>query len=622
MRWFRNIAISRKLVVVMMLTSGVALLLAAAGFTAHHVVSFRRSTTARISSLADILGTNSAGALAFEDEAAAEQIIASVETQPYIATACLYTQGGSLLAEHRRVDAGGCPGDAQAIAWAEEGSLVLLQRVMYRGELVGSIGLMANRQELWASLRQEALILSALLIVALGAAWGMASFLQHLISDPILDLVEVAKTVTVESNYSVRAARGGDDEMGLLSTTFNTMLDKIEADFKLLIQAQKMEGIGRLAGGIAHDFNNILTAILGYSEQVLMRIDESSQIWSDIHEIRNAGERAASLTSQLLAFSRRQVFELTVVDLNAVVRNVENMLHRVLGEHIVIDTDLADDLQHIQGNTAQLEQILLNLAVNARDAMSQGGKLTIATANTELDDTPSPVAPPAGQYTTLVVSDTGFGMNEYTKARIFEPFFTTKEAGKGTGLGLSMVYGTVKQLGGHVLVDSQLRQGTTFTIYLPQTDECLEPVSARADASLEVGEESVLLVEDDDAVRAFASSVLRRVGYSIREAATPVEALAISGHADIPIDLVLTDVVMPGMNGKQMVDRLQAQRPHAKVLYISGYEEDFFGRSLLNAAHDALLLKVRQVLDTGAGGVSALGNQELRQATMEPTEAT
>ena len=300
---------------------------------------------------------------------------------------------------------------------------------------------------------------------------------------------------------------------------------------------------------------------------------------------------------------------MAVVDLNAVVQDVEKMLQRLLGEDVVIDTDLAGDLGRIKADTSQLEQILVNLAVNARDAMRQGGTLTIATANTELNDTQAAhFVVPAGRYTRLVVSDTGCGMDEHTRARIFEPFFTTKETGQGTGLGLSTVYGTVEQLGGCLAVDTQPQQGTTFTIYLPQTDECLQPAHARPEtASLPVGKEHVLLVEDDEAVRAFVASVLRRVGYGIREAAAPQEALAIARNADISFDLVLTDVVMPGMNGKQMVDRLQAYRPHTKVLFISGYDENFFGRGVLNAAHDALLQKpftaeallrtVREVLD-------------------------
>ena len=607
MHWFRNTTISRKLVVVMMLTSCVALLLAATGFTAHQVLSFRRLMTERLSSLADVIGANSAGALAFEDRAAAERIVSSVEGQSYIVAACLYTQEGLRLAAFRRANAAACPADAESFAKAEDGFLVLLSRVTYLGEPVGSIGLMANRQELWANLRQEALIISALLIFALGAAWGLASYLQHLISDPILHLVGVAKTVKQESDYSVRAERGRDDELGLLSNTFNDMLDQIETHVELLVQAQKMEGIGQMAGGIAHDFNNILTAIVGYSEVVLTQIDESDPIWHDIHEIRKAGTRAAALTSQLLAFSRKQVLKVTVVDLNAVVRDVEKMLQRLLGEDIAINTDLAGDLRHIKADANQLEQILVNLAVNARDAMSQGGKLTIATANVELEL--ADFVLPAGRYTRLVVSDTGCGMDEHIRARIFEPFFTTKETGKGTGLGLSTIYGTVKQLGGHVLVSSEPRQGTSFTIYLPQTDECLEPLSTRADASIPVGEETVLLVEDDQAVRALTAKILRRAGYSLREAATPEEALAISACAHVPISLVLTDVVMPGMNGKQMVERLLANRPDVKVIYMSGYSEDFFGRSLLDGADDvllqkpfaadALLLKMRQVLDAG-----------------------
>ncbi len=399
------------------------------------------------------------------------------------------------------------------------------------------------------------------------------------------------------------------DQDGLVRRIVGTAEDVTERR-KLehqLVRSQKMEGIGRLAGGIAHDFNNVLTAILGYSELVLMQIDKSKPIWNDIHEIRKAGKRAASLTRQLLAFSRQQVLKMDVLDLNTVVRDVEKMLQCLIGDDIVIDTHLASDLRHIKADASQLEQILVNLAVNARDAMDRGGTLAIKTANMELDDTDAvDCVLPRGRYTTLVVSDTGCGMDEPTRAHVFEPFFTTKEIGKGTGLGLSTVYGTVKQLGGYIALDTRPLQGTTFTIYLPQTGDRLEPATARHDSSLPVGKERVLLVEDDEAVRTFAASVLRRVGYSVREAGTPNEALALSRNADVPFDLFLTDVVMPDMNGKEMVDLLPPG-PHAKVLYMSGYSEDFFGSGILHAARDPLLRKpftadallraVRRVLD-------------------------
>ena len=342
-----------------------------------------------------------------------------------------------------------------------------------------------------------------------------------------------------------------------------------------LIQSRKMEGIGRMAGGIAHDFNNILTAVLGYSYMALERLDEASPIRNDIDEIRSAGKRAAALTRQLLAFSRQQVLKMEVVDLNAVVRGVERMMRHLIGEDIVIKALLSADLQHIKADVSQVEQILVNLAVNARDAMPEGGTLTIETTNGQLDATDTAdFTVASGRYVMLVVSDTGCGMDEATRSRIFEPFFTTKERGQGTGLGLATVYGTVKQLGGRVDVSSQLNQGATFTIYLPQTDECLEaPVQAGLSEATGVGNETVLVVEDDEPVRALATSVLQRSGYTILEAATPAAALEISDHLDGPIDLVLTDVIMPGMNGKQMADRLQAMRPQTKVLYMSGYSE-------------------------------------------------
>ena len=374
-----------------------------------------------------------------------------------------------------------------------------------------------------------------------------------------------------------------------------------------LIHSQKMEGIGRLAGGIAHDFNNILTAILGYSDIALDSVDETSPLRDDINEIRRAAERAASLTRQLLALSRRQVLKMQVVNLDTIVRGVERMLKRLIGADVLIEAQLSSGLHHVKADTGQIEQILVNLAVNARDAMPDGGTLTIETADVQIDTTDAAHVA-AGRYVMLRVSDTGCGMGEETQARIFEPFFTTKEQGKGTGLGLATVYGAVKQLGGQVRVSSQPNRGTTFTIYLPETDESLEaPVQAGLLEATQVGKETVLVVKDNEHTLAFTGRVLRRAGYNIIEAATPAEALEISSHFDGPIDLVLTDMIMPGMNGSQVGDRIQAMRPQAKVLYMSGFAS---GRvsdgglveptvALISKpfAADELLRQVRQMLD-------------------------
>jgi two-component system cell cycle sensor histidine kinase/response regulator CckA len=376
-------------------------------------------------------------------------------------------------------------------------------------------------------------------------------------------------------------------------------------------QAQKMEAVGQLAGGIAHDFNNLLTVINGYSELLLLRYlkaDHPSRKY--LEEIKRAGERAATLTGQLLAFSRKQILQLQIVDLNTVVAEMDKMFRRLISEDIDLDTRLAPDLAPIKADRGQVEQVLLNLVVNARDAMPQGGKLTFETANVRLDqdyaDEHAEVTP--GEYVLLAVSDTGIGMTEEIKARIFEPFFTTKEEGKGTGLGLATCFGIIKQSKGHIGVYSEPGLGTTFKIYLPCATETTEPIAAREESeTLPRGTETILLVEDGEAVRVLAAQLLREQGYTVLEAGNGEEALRLTeAQIEPEIHLLLTDVVMPQMGGKELADRLQAERPNLKVLFTSGYTDDAIvhhgvlepGIAFLEKPFTAstLLRKVRQTL--------------------------
>jgi len=343
-------------------------------------------------------------------------------------------------------------------------------------------------------------------------------------------------------------------------------------------QAQKMEAVGRLAGGVAHDFNNLLMVISGYAEVVLEQTRKSNPLHPKIEAIHQAADRATTLTRQLLAFSRKQLLELKVVDLNSVIEDIERLLRPLIGENIELHTQLAADLGRTRADAGQIEQVIMNLVVNSKDAMPNGGKITIQTANARLnseDRRSEYTYLQPGQYVVLSVTDTGEGMDKDTQLRIFEPFFTTKEKGKGTGLGLSTVYGIIKQSGGYVLVESEPRQGTTFRIYLPRVEDALEPVGlVGASRSHSGGSETVLLVEDEESVRQLVRESLESKGYKILEADNGEAALKIVSDYSGKIEMLITDVVMPGMSGRDLSAKLCASYPQTKVLYLSGYTED------------------------------------------------
>jgi signal transduction histidine kinase/ActR/RegA family two-component response regulator len=341
-----------------------------------------------------------------------------------------------------------------------------------------------------------------------------------------------------------------------------------------LVQARKMEAVGLLAGGIAHDFNNLLTVILGRAE--LLRMSVGGRLGAQVEAIEETASHAAALTRQLLAFSRRQVVQPRLVDVNEVVGRVERVVRRFIGEDVVVTVTLDPSAGAAWIDPVQLEQVVLNLAVNGRDAMPQGGRLGIRTGVVDLG-APAGVPPPgltAGRHVTLTVTDSGVGMDEATRARIFEPFFTTKALGKGTGLGLATVHGIVQQGGGRVTVQSEPGQGATFTVYLPQHDGVPEPERLPAGDKLPGGSETILLVEDEPAIRELAKEMLTRQGYAVLDALSGDDAIELARRHEGPIHLLLTDVVMPGVSGGTLAGRLQAERPHLAVLYTTGYADD------------------------------------------------
>jgi signal transduction histidine kinase/ActR/RegA family two-component response regulator len=432
-----------------------------------------------------------------------------------------------------------------------------------------------------------------------------------------VEMSDPAPTPTDDERYWVAsvfpvhrgAAAGGGLGLVIVDTTERRALES------QLLQAQKMEAVGRLAGGIAHDFNNMLTAVMSYSDLLLQDLALTDPRREDVAEIASAARRAASLTRQLLAFSRQQVLQSWALDLNATVTEIEKMLGRLIGADVEVVTRLDPQLGIVKVDPGQIEQVLMNLAVNARDAMVNGGRLTIETSNIILDEhyVRSHPGIAAGHYVTLSVSDTGSGMTPEVRTRIFEPFFTTKDRGKGTGLGLSTVYGIVKQSGGHITVHSEVGHGTTFRIHLPRVDGAMAAAVPHVREALgHRGSEAILLVEDDVAVRTVVGRILRTSGYVVHEASNGTEALRIADDPATAPDLIITDIVMPEMGGHEFVRRLHDRGQVARLLFMSGYAEydasdnpstpgdtPFIEKPF---TMEALARKVREVLDRPAPG--------------------
>ncbi len=435
---------------------------------------------------------------------------------------------------------------------------------------------------------------------------------------PVTDLGE-----KIENSESVMVLENGD-KIPVLRTVSRLMLGKREyllesfvdlTDRKKLEaqlqQAQKMEAIGTLAGGVAHDFNNLLTSILGNAELALARMDVDDSIHEELEEIQKAGESAAALTRQLLIFSRKQIVQPRVLNLNEIISDIKKMLVRMIEEHVELKTIYAPDLQSVKIDPTQVEQVIFNLATNARDAMPSGGTLTIETENLRLNEKHfhrALIDKAPGPYIKLSISDTGVGMDEETQAHIFEPFFTTKGIGKGTGLGMSTVYGIVKQNGGFIQIDSEKGNGTTFEIYLPVVEGSAESKTKKMPShKVSSGSESVLVVEDDHSLRELVCNVLRRYGYQVLNAPNGEEALKVIAENERPIHLLVTDVIMPGMGGRALAECLQSQQPDIKVLFMSGYmDQTLSHHDILSAelnfiekpfSPQKLARKVREILD-------------------------
>jgi PAS domain S-box-containing protein len=778
MRWLYKSSIRRKLRLIIFATSSAALLLACAVFVTFDLLSSRRQIERDLATLAEITGSNCTAALTFNDPKAAREVLLTLSAKRQIRSACIYDREGRVFAKYRRSD---LPDNFSPPAPRPDGSqfagnrLLLFGKIALDREQIGTVYIEADLHELRTRLLHFAGIVAAVLLASSVVVFLLASKLQRVISEPILHLASTAMMVSERKNYSLRAVKQGQDELGFLVDRFNEMLAQIQqrdeelqqhrdhleeevaarigelralnvqllaakekaetaraqtvlllnstaeaifgidldgnvtfcnpscvrllghtdpgalmgkqvhglihgsrpdgaastiADCPILQacekgmaihredesflradgtsfpveywtypihrgeeivgavitfvditerkqlewqfrQVQKMEAVGRLAGGVAHDFNNLLGVIIGYNDLLLDDISGADPRRKYVEEIRKATKRATSLTRQLLAFSRKQLLQPRVLDLNALVRDMEKMLRRMIGEDIDLTAALGSNLGCVKADPGQIEQVIMNMGVNARDAMPHGGRFIIETANADLDEAYARHHPPMppGRYVKLAVSDTGCGMDAETQSHIFEPFFSTKEVGKGTGLGLSTVYGIVKQSGGYIWVYSEPGQGATFKIYLPRVDGAAPARSPeKTQTELPRASETVLLVEDESPLRELSQELLEGAGYTVLEAPNGLEAIQIAGLHNGPIHILLTDVVMPGMSGPELAARLVPLRPEMRVIYMSGYPDELIAHHGFPEAasqflekpftKESILLKLRQVLDT------------------------
>jgi len=485
--------------------------------------------------------------------------------------------------------------------------------ILFTLDLDGNVtSLNKSAEEVMGCSREEALSINLKSLVAPEHANLCSQIMQRILNEEPLQHFEInllrkdGRKVLLET--SARLIYSDGRKQGIQGIARDvTERRQLES---MVRQSQKLEAIGRLSGGLAHDFNNLLCVISGHAELLSERLEESLPAARNVTQIKKAVDSASTLVRQLLAFSRKQVFHPQIMDLNKIVVETEKLLGRLIGEDIEFFTSLEPELGRARVDPVQVEQVLVNLVLNARDAMPQGGKLTIETCNIDVEEGSrcSSGITPAGKYVVLAVTDNGCGMDEETQSRIFEPFYTTKELGKGTGLGLATVYGIVRQSGGFIWVYSELGQGTTIKVYLPRLNDSTVPQpAAQSNREVRRGTETVLLVENAEPLRALAKEFLKSNGYAVMEADNGKEALQIAKAFSGPIDLLLTDVIMPGMGGKQLAEQLGGLRPATKVLYMSGYPDDAVVKSgILGSGmaflekpftREILLRKVRQALD-------------------------
>ena len=599
----------------LVLTSLVALVLVAAFMLVFDTHNFRVEMVSDLESLTRMIGENCTAALTFNDDVAAREILRSLMVHPEITSAVVLRLDGSVLARYERggTDTQG-PSFSRTPHDEDAGEhLAATQDVVLHGETQGKVTIRSDLSALHARVRNHAMVWGIVLLAVTGLVSVASRQLHGLILQPLLELAQVAHDIAGKRDYHRRATRHTDDELGYVTDAFNSMLDEIQrrdgdlrraykeldrsrirqvaeeagerrkAEEALrkseeqLREAQKMESIGRLAGGVAHDFNNLLTAINGFAQLIQIGLGPKHRLQAKAEQILIAGRRAADLTGQLLAFSRRQMLVPEPLDLGRVITGMREILNSMLGDRVHLRTEFPPGLGTIMADPGQLGQVVMNLVVNARDAMPDGGEILIETKNLRAEECsldsglePSPLG-----YVMLVIRDRGTGMDEATMAQIFEPFFTTKPRGKGTGLGLSTVYGIVRQSGGDIRVESHPGLGTTFSICFPRIKQAALEETAPPPARIR-GRESgtVLLVEDEDLVRALTREIISSEGFDVLEARDGQEAVELARNHPGPIVLMLSDVSMPRMNGPEAAVEVKQLRPSIRMVFMSGFADE------------------------------------------------
>jgi signal transduction histidine kinase len=641
-----------KLSLVSLVTTCVALLVIATVFIVYDVLSSKRSLVSSLTEQATMIGYNSTVALSFDNRKDATEILGALSAVKNIVQAVIYTKDGTVFATYHRSgerDLVLPPAPSGEAHTFDFNGLYLFRPILLNGERLGSIYLQSDLHELYNQLSWYSVIALIAFTMALVVAFLLLSRLQKTITKPILDLIHLTRNISSNRDYSVRSTVLQNDETGMLASGFNEMLSQIQARDQELDQyrqhleekvelrttelahanerllhelaerkrtedqlrhSQKMEAVGQLAGGIAHDFNNILTAIIGYGTLMQLKIKDGDPLLNNVEEILAASQKAASLTQGLLAFSRKQVMNAMPVDLNLIIKRSSNLLKRLIGEDISMTLNLAKADLVVNADSSQVDQVLMNLATNARDAMPHGGSLRIETRQVDIDESHILTRPymKVGPYALIAISDTGEGMDAQTVEKIFEPFFTTKEIGRGTGLGLSIVFGIIKQHNGYINAYSERGTGTTFKIYVPLTGVLStheKPISRPV--GMKGGTEVILLAEDDATIRRMTTSILKDVGYSIIETVDGEDALDKIRAEKDRIQLLVLDVIMPKKNGKQVYDEAIKMIPGIKALFVSGYTADILrekgsideGLEFISkpVPPNELLEKIRELID-------------------------